>query len=196
MTISLRDLLSRRTDPLQLSPLTGDLGLDRPIPDSEVASPGLALAGYTTRFAPRRLHVLGETEISYLNSLSPEERRQRLEAFFNFDLPCVFVTKGQQVPDWFVELAAAAGIPVVRSALTTRDFYRLLKPFLEAELAPRTTLHGSLADVMGLDSLCRTFRYRQERMRTGPGRARTSFGGGRRGTGDSPGQRYPDRPGP
>ncbi len=27
-----------------------------------------------------------------------EERRQRLEAFFDFDLPCVFVTKGQEVP--------------------------------------------------------------------------------------------------
>ena len=75
MTITLRDLISRRSDPLQLSSLTGELGLDRPIPDPEVASPGLALAGYTSRFAPKRLHVLGETEISYLNSLTADERR-------------------------------------------------------------------------------------------------------------------------
>ena len=153
MTISLRDLLSRRTDPLQLSPLTGDLGLDRPIPDSEVASPGLALAGYTTRFAPRRLHVLGETEISYLNSLTPEERRQRLEAFFNFDLPCVFVTKGQEVPRELLDLARVRGVPLLLSRLKTAEFYRRIKPLLEEAFAPRTTLHGSLADVYGVGLL-------------------------------------------
>jgi len=153
VTISLRDLLSRRTDPLQLSPLTGDLGLDRPIPDSEVASPGLALAGYTTRFAPRRLHVLGETEISYLNSLTPEERRQRLEAFFNFDLPCVFVTKGQEVPRELLDLARVRGVPLLLSRLKTAEFYRRIKPLLEEAFAPRTTLHGSLADVYGVGLL-------------------------------------------
>jgi HPr kinase/phosphorylase len=153
VTISLRDLLSRRTDPLQLSPLTGDLGLDRPIPDSEVASPGLALAGYTTRFAPRRLHVLGETEISYLNSLTSEERRQRLEAFFNFDLPCVFVTKGQEVPRELLDLARVRGVPLLLSRLKTAEFYRRIKPLLEEAFAPRTTLHGSLADVYGVGLL-------------------------------------------
>jgi HPr kinase/phosphorylase len=153
VTISLRDLLSRRTDPLQLSPLTGDLGLDRPIPDSEVASPGLALAGYTTRFAPRRLHVLGETEISYLNSLTAEERRQRLEAFFNFDLPCVFVTKGQEVPRELLDLARVRGVPLLLSRLKTAEFYRRIKPLLEEAFAPRTTLHGSLADVYGVGLL-------------------------------------------
>jgi HPr kinase/phosphorylase len=153
VTISLRDLLSRRTDPLQLSPLTGDLGLDRPIPDSEVASPGLALAGYTTRFAPRRLHVLGETEISYLNSLTPEERRQRLAAFFNFDLPCVFVTKGQEVPRELLDLARVRGVPLLLSQLKTAEFYRRIKPLLEEAFAPRTTLHGSLADVYGVGLL-------------------------------------------
>ena len=58
MTLTLRDLLSRRGDPLQLVPMTGEVGLDRPIPDPEVASPGLALAGYTGRFMQiGRAHV-------------------------------------------------------------------------------------------------------------------------------------------
>ena len=37
MNLRLRDLLTRRGDPLQLESLTGDLGLDRIVPDSEVA---------------------------------------------------------------------------------------------------------------------------------------------------------------
>ena len=94
--LRLRDFLTRRGDPLQLEALTGELGLDRQLPDAEVASPGLALAGYTGRFAPNRLHVLGETEITYLRSLPPAERLNRLEHFFTFDLPCVFVTRGRK----------------------------------------------------------------------------------------------------
>ena len=151
--LRLRDFLTRRGDPLQLEALTGELGLDRQLPDAEVASPGLALAGYTGRFAPGRLHVLGETEITYLRSMDPAERRRRLEAFFEFDLPCIFVTKGQQVPQELLHLAQERSVPVLRSKLKTAEFYRRVKPIVEDAFAPRTTLHGSLADVYGVGLL-------------------------------------------
>ena len=153
MNISLRDLLGRRGDPLQLEVLTGEVGLDRPIPDTEVASPGLMLAGYTGRFLPRRLHVLGETEITYLGSLGAEERRQRLEKFFSYELPCVFVTKGQPLPEEMVDLARVKGVPLLRTRLKTAEFYRRIKPILEEAFAPRTTMHASLADVYGVGLL-------------------------------------------
>ena len=151
--LRLRDFLTRRGDPLQLEALTGELGLDRQLPDAEVASPGLALAGYTIRFAANRLHVLGETEITYLRSLSPDERRGRLQHFFTFDLPCIFVTKGQEVPQELLDLAKEHSVPVLRSRLKTAEFYRRVKPVLEDAFAPRTTLHGSLADVYGVGLL-------------------------------------------
>ncbi len=151
--LRLRDFLTRRGDPLQLEALTGELGLERQLPDAEVASPGLALAGYTIRFAANRLHVLGETEITYLRSLSPDERRGRLRHFFTFDLPCIFVTKGQEVPQELLDLAKEHSVPVLRSRLKTAEFYRRVKPVLEDAFAPRTTLHGSLADVYGVGLL-------------------------------------------
>ena len=151
--LRLRDFLSRRGDPLQLEALTGELGLDRQLPDAEVAGPGLALAGYTGRFAPNRLHVFGETEITYLNSLPAEQRRKSLEKFFEFELPCIFVTKGQDVPAEMLELARARGVPLLRSKLKTAEFYRRVKPIVEEAFAPRTTLHGSLADVYGVGLL-------------------------------------------
>src|SRR3954462_415004 len=144
--LRLRDFLTRRGDPLQLEALTGDLRLDRPMPEAEVASPGLALAGYNGPVAPPRLHVLGETEIAYLRALSPADRRQRLEHFFTFDLPCIFVTKGQEVPPELLELARERSGPVLRPCLKTAEFYRRIKPIVEDAFAPRTTLHGSLAD--------------------------------------------------
>ncbi|MEA2724717.1 MAG: HPr kinase/phosphorylase, partial [Gemmatimonadales bacterium] len=151
--LRLGDFLNRRGDPLQLEALTGDVGLDRQIPDAEVASPGLALAGYIGRFAANRLHVLGETEITYLNSLPAEQRQKALATFFGFDLPCIFVTKGQEVPAELLEFARAKGVPVLRSRLKTAEFYRRIKPIVEEAFAPRTTLHGSLADVYGVGLL-------------------------------------------
>lgn len=153
MTLRARDLLDLRGNPLQLTSLTGEVGLDRRLPDSEMASPGLVLAGYTARFLPDRMHVLGETEITYLNSLGASDRLQRLRDFFSFPLPVVFVTKGLEVAPEMVELARSQGIPLLRSTLKTAEFYRAIKPVVEEATAPRTTLHGSLADVYGVGLL-------------------------------------------
>jgi HPr kinase/phosphorylase len=52
-------------------------------------------------------------------------------------------------------LARERGIPVIRTRLKTAEFYRRLKPFLDDAFAPRTTVHGSLADVFGVGLLFR-----------------------------------------
>ncbi|HET7791597.1 MAG TPA: HPr(Ser) kinase/phosphatase [Gemmatimonadales bacterium] len=148
-----KDLLAKKGGMLQLEALTGDAGLDRPIPSAEASSPGLVLAGYTARFVGNRLHVLGETEVTYLASLDPRARRKALETLFGFDLPCVIVTKGQQPPEELLALAREKGVAVIRTRLKTAEFYRRLKPFLDDAFAPRTTVHASLADVFGVGLL-------------------------------------------
>lgn len=150
--LRLRDLLGDRHQ-LQLTALTDELGLDRLIPDADIASPGLALAGYHGRFIPDRLHVLGETEITYLQSLDDETRRTSLTGFFQFDLPVVFITKGLEAPEPLLELARERQIPVLCTQLKTASFYKAIKPILEEAFAPRTSLHGSLADVYGVGLL-------------------------------------------
>ena len=54
-----------------------------------------------------------------------------------------------------MQLARDRGIPVIRTKLKTAEFYRRLKPFLDDAFAPRTTVHGSLADVFGVGLLFR-----------------------------------------
>jgi HPr kinase/phosphorylase len=148
-----QQVFAARRESLALELLTPEAALDRLIADADVSSPGLALAGYTRRFPEGRLQVFGETEMTYLASLDEAGARDRVTSLFAHGIPALFVTKGQEVPEWFLELAATAGIPVLRSGLSTRDFYMLLKPYLEAELALRTTVHGSLADVYGVGLL-------------------------------------------
>src|SRR6266550_8126615 len=146
-------LIERMRETLELEHDAATDGLDRVIENPNVSSPGLVLAGYIDRFPARRLQVLGETEITYLRSLDPEVRRRHLETFFSFPIPCVFVTKAQEPGADLRELAAAAGVAVIRSRLKTNEFYSRIKPWLEEEFAPTTNLHGSLADIFGVGLL-------------------------------------------
>ncbi|MFQ5536915.1 MAG: HPr(Ser) kinase/phosphatase [Gemmatimonadota bacterium] len=152
-SIPIRDILDVKREKLKLELMTPQVSLEREAADPDISSPGLALAGYTARVAEGRMWVFGETEMTYLASLSEDEVRERLDRLFKFDVPAIFVTKGLHIPDVFLELAAAHQIPVLLSHVSTKEFYRRIKPFLERAMAPSTNLHGSLADVYGVGLL-------------------------------------------
>lgn len=143
-------LFERMKDPLELELLGSASGLEREITSPEASSPGLVLAGYLNRFPYQRIQVLGETEITYLQSLGVDARTTYLEQFFGFPIPCAFISKQLEPPAPLLELAEAAGIAILRSRLKTAEFYRLIKPYLAEQFAPTTTMHGSLADVYGV----------------------------------------------
>jgi HPr kinase/phosphorylase len=151
--ISVRRILDERAELLELELLNPSVVLGREAQDADLTSPGLALAGHIGRVPRGRLWVFGETEMTYLATLPEKEARERVAALFAIDVPGAFVTKSQRVPEYFLEVATSYSVPVVRSAKTTKDFYRRIKPYLEVALAPSTTLHGSLADVYGVGVL-------------------------------------------
>ena len=151
--LSVAELFERLKDVLQLELLGSPDGLQRTVTMADASGPGLVLAGYTGRFVYQRIQVLGETEVSFLASLGAEERRQNLRTYFSYDIPCVMVTKGLELPTDFESIATASGVAILRSQLKTLEFYRRITPFLELQFAPTTNLHGSLADVFGVGLL-------------------------------------------
>ena len=155
MSISLRvgALYDQLGALLELERVPGTDGLDRLVTGADVSSPGLALAGFVARFASERLQVFGETEVTYLHSLDDATRRSNLAQFFAFPIPCLFVTKGLDLPVEVSEEATRSGVAVLRSRLKTNEFYNRIKPWLEDFFAPQTTMHGSLADVYGVGLL-------------------------------------------
>ena len=138
---------------LELERVPGTEGLERLVTRADATSPGLALAGFVTRFPAERLQVFGETEVTYLQSLDATTRREHLRKFFSFSIPCLFITKGLELPVEVVEEAILSGVAILRSTLKTNEFYARVKPWLEDTFAPSTTLHGSLADVYGVGLL-------------------------------------------
>jgi HPr kinase/phosphorylase len=152
-TLTVDELLRTKRESLALELLTDGRGLLREIHNPDISSPGLVLTGYAERFPSDRLQVLGETEVSFLESLDEDRRRAAVEAFLSFDIPAIFITKSQEAPPPLIEVANQVGTPVIRTDLKTAEFYTRIKPFLEERFAPTTTMHGSLADVYGVGLL-------------------------------------------
>ncbi len=146
-------MYERLKDVLQLELLGSLKGLERQITMADASGPGLVLAGYTGRFVESRVQVLGETEVTYLRQLGEDERKKILRLFLTYPIPCVMVTKGLDLPPGMETEAKANGVAILRSQLKTQEFYKRITPFLEAEFAPSTNLHGSLADVFGVGLL-------------------------------------------
>ena len=153
MSLNVGALYEQLRELLELQRVPGTDGLEREVRSGDVSSPGLALAGFVTRFPAERMQVFGETEVTYLRSLDADTRRENLQKFFSFPFPCLFVTKGLELPVEVVEEAIKFEVPILRSSLKTNEFYSRAKPWLVDTFAPQTTLHGSLADVFGVGLL-------------------------------------------
>lgn len=153
--ISVGMFVSRHAKALDLEPVAGQDGLDRLIREPTVNRPGLALSGFYTYFAEKRMQVIGSAELSYLNSLGPRVREARLRQFFESPIPCLIIARHAKPPASVVQLAEEAGIPVFRTPMITMKFINAATIALESEFAPRRSEHGSMVDILGIGTLIR-----------------------------------------
>ena len=128
---------------------TGKLNIEK----SDINRPGIQFAGYWSHFASERPQILGLVEISYLESLDPATRRERLEIFTGYNLPCIIVCRGLDGLDDLVELAREHEIPLYRSDEETTQLVAKLIFFLNDYLAPSTSVHGVMVEVYGVGVL-------------------------------------------
>lgn len=120
---------------------------------AELNRPGLQFVGYYDHFPHDWPQVVGLTEMSYLESLPDDVRRQRLEAYFSYKIPCIVICRGMRPLDDMMELAAAYDVPIFGTEVVTTRFVASALNYLNRSLAPRATLHGVLVDVYGMGVL-------------------------------------------
>jgi HPr kinase/phosphorylase len=118
-----------------------------------VQKSGLALAGHFYGVVPARVQVLGETELSYVDSLDAEGRSVAARGFFSLGLSCVVVTSNREPPRPFITAAEATNTPLFVSNGRSSRSINALHAVLDDRLAPQTTLHGVLVDVFGVGLL-------------------------------------------
>ena len=138
---------------LKLELCAGSAGLDRSLSRARIQKPGLALAGYT-RFVHRdRIQILGETEISYLATLSEEAQNRALDGYLRCNVACILVTKGLILPPALVTMCETYGTPLFRTKVTSSVTIRKVLGYLDDLLSPRCSVHGTLVDVNGVGVL-------------------------------------------
>ena len=133
--------------------LAGEKGMHRTINSSDANRPGLTLTGFVEVVTFDLIQILGNHEIDYLRTLTPERRRQALEIIYQFEVPCVVVTgRGRLLPELRL-LANEYHVPLLRSEFDTTKFIHLLHSYLDDVFAPHVTVHGTLVDVHGVGLL-------------------------------------------
>src|SRR5580704_1374108 len=152
-SLTVRQLADDPQMAIDLRRVAGEAGLERPLRHPRVQKNGLALAGHFQGVVPTRVQVLGETELSYLDSLSNEARSVAARGFFSLGLSCVVLSGGHDPPRALTAAAEATGTPLfVTSARSSRTI-NALHATLDDRLAPSTRLHGVLVDVYGVGIL-------------------------------------------
>lgn len=148
--VTVQDLL----DELPLDVIDDAQGLSRLVQSYEIHRPGLALAGFHTHYPSERVQVLGRTEMAFVSSLTNAEAKERMARICSYpDTPCIVVTREQEMPSCMLEEARRAGVPLLRTPLSTPKFIAQLTTYLEMRLAPETLVHGVLVDVYGIGIL-------------------------------------------
>jgi len=120
---------------------------------AEFNRPGLQFVGFYEHFPHDWPQVVGLTEMSYLESLTDDVRRKRLEAFFSYHVPCMIICRGMLPSHDMMDLAAKYDTALLRTPQVTTRFIANAMNYLNRCLAPRATLHGVLVDVYGMGVL-------------------------------------------
>ncbi len=131
----------------------GDCGDHRFVTEADLNRPGLALAGYLELFTFQRIQVIGNTESQFLENISKKEQIKAFRNLTQFQIPVIFLTDGNQLPDYLLEIAEEVGIPIYSTPYETTRFMFLLRDFLDDQFALQTMVHGAMVDVYGIGIL-------------------------------------------
>jgi HPr kinase/phosphorylase len=121
--------------------------------EPELHRPGLALAGYLKLYQFQRIQILGNTECEYLANLPKDEQEASFGQILSYDLPVIFLTHGNRIPDSLLQMAQHHFIPVFMTPVESTKFMFLLRDFLEDQFSIQTIVHGSMVDVYGIGIL-------------------------------------------
>lgn len=117
------------------------------------ARSGADLVGYLNYIHPYRLQVLGEREVAYLSSATPEDCERRVERITTLEPPMLVLADGQVAPPALIAMCEKVQIPMFATPESAAYTIDVLRSYLSRHFADRTSMHGVLMDILGLGVL-------------------------------------------
>ncbi|MBA4143386.1 MAG: HPr kinase/phosphorylase [Nitrosospira sp.] len=124
----------------------GEMYLD---PDA-IAQSTQGVIGHLNFIHPNWIQILSRTEAEYLDSLDASSLEQNMLRLAESSIFCIIVAGGIPVPASIRSLADSTLTPLFCSPCSSLEVIWLLRPYLGRALAPSTSRHGVLLDVLGL----------------------------------------------
>ena len=149
--VTVKDLVER----FSLEVLAGHSELHRPITKTKAHRPGLEFVGYFEYFPQAHVQLLGRKEITYLHSLSENERNLHIGNIVKYHPPCFVVTRDQEGLKYLTKYCEEEKIPLLRTAAHTSKFQDLVDLYLSKSLAQEIAVHGVCVNVSGIGILLR-----------------------------------------
>ncbi len=140
-------------DKFKLKLKVGKAGLKRKLTTPHIQKPGLLLTGLLDELHSDRIQIFGSAEVGYLLSLTSEKLKAAMTLLTETRYPAIIVTRSLDVPAPLVDFCEATEIPLFVTALTTSVLIEGFTTYLNDVLAPTVTIHGVLADVLGVGVL-------------------------------------------
>ena len=149
--VTLKDLIEH----FELENCTPEIAVEKIlITQTDVNRPALQLAGYFDYFDSSRIQMIGHVEHTYMQQKGLDYSVAMMERIMagSEDTPkppCIIFCREIWIEDKFIELAIKYNVPLLRTDKETSSFMAVLIRWLNAELAPRISVHGVLVDIYG-----------------------------------------------
>jgi HPr kinase/phosphorylase len=114
------------------------------------ARSGADLVGYLNYIHPYRVQLLGEREIAYLSTGSPEDCARRIARIVTLEPPVLIIADAQVAPDTLLSMCERAQIPMFATKESAAFVIDVLRAYLSKHFADRTSMHGVFMDILGV----------------------------------------------
>src|SRR5437588_4327374 len=153
--VTIESFYNSHAEKLQMKLEGPRVGFHRKIREPTINRPGLALSGFYTYFAEKRVQVLGAAEHSYLKSLPQKTRVQRMRELCECKIPCIVMSRGFHLAPELLTVTEEAKVAVFRTPMITMKFINAATIALEVDFSPTITEFGSMVDILGVGVLIR-----------------------------------------
>ena len=147
--VKVQDLYDFLHERLSLSWVAGQAGHDRTLIARDEEGVTRVVAGPLNLIHPHHVQVIGPTEATYLDHLSPADRQTTMDQLVATKPAAVVFVSGIAPLRDLLDAADANDIPVFDSPLSDHQVIDNLQYFGALFLARKTTLHGVFLEVLG-----------------------------------------------
>src|SRR5205085_10524870 len=133
--VTVESFYNSHAQKLQMKLEGARVGFHRKIREPTINRPGLALSGFYTYFAEKRVQVLGAAEHSYLKSLPAKVRVDRFINLCEHKIPCLVMSRGFHLAPELLNVTGEAKLAVFRTPMSTMKCINAATTGLETDFS-------------------------------------------------------------